>query len=53
MMMKELLEQLLTSLGKVEVRGRDNLDILLGCMMAIERAIEQLDAPAVKEDTNG
>ena len=51
--MKEFLEQLKASLNKIEVRGKDNLDILLGCMMAIERAIEQLDSPAVEEDKDG
>ena len=49
--MKEFLEQLLTSLGKIEVKGWDNLDILLGCIMAVKRAIDQLDAPADEEDT--
>ena len=52
--MKEFLEQLMTSLGKIEVKGRDNLDILLGCIMAVERAIDQLDAPAeTEEEDNG
>ena len=50
--MKEFLEHLLNSLAKVEVRGKDNLDILLGCIMAIEQAIEQIDAPP-EEENNG
>lgn len=49
--MKEFLSNLLKSLDKIEVKGRDNMDIMLGCMMAIEQAIAQLDAPT--EETNG
>ena len=51
--MKEFLETLLASLGEVEVKGRANLDILLGCMMAIEKAIAQLNETETKEETNG
>ena len=40
--MKEFLEKLLKSLNELEVKGRDNIDILLGCMMAVENAIEQI-----------
>lgn len=48
--MKEFLENLYASLDSLTVKGRDNLDILLGCMMAIERQIAILDAPP-KEET--
>lgn len=40
--MTEFLTCLLTSLERIEVKGKNNLDILLGCMMAIENAIDQL-----------
>ena len=33
------LEQLLTELDEVEVKGRQKVDTLLGCMMAIESII--------------
>ena len=33
--------QLLESLNRIEVKGKDNLDILLGCMMAIEGKIAE------------
>lgn len=33
------LEQLLTELDEVEVKGRQNVDTLLGCMMAIDAII--------------
>ena len=42
--MKELLENLLKSLDRIEVKGKNNLDILLGCIMAIERMIAKIEA---------
>ena len=46
--MEDFLNTLLKSLNQIEVRGRQNLDVLLGCIMAIENAIEQL--PKEEED---
>lgn len=40
------LRALLSELDEVEVKGRQNVDTLLGCMMAIEAIIG-------KEDANG
>ena len=51
--MKEFLERLLQSLNEIEVKGKANIDILLGCMMAIEKAIAQLNETETKEETNG
>ena len=60
--MKEFLGTLLNSLGSIEVRGRDNLDTLLGCMLAVERMIAELEAAEAaaadpkdetEEDDNG
>ena len=48
--MKDFLRQLLTSLEQVEVRGKHNLDIMLGCMMAIEQAIKKMETPEQEED---
>lgn len=42
--MNEFLHALLSSLNCIEVKGKDNLDTLLGCMMAIERKIAELDS---------
>lgn len=50
MTMKDFLMQLLTSLEQVEVKGKHNMDILLGCMMAIERAIEQMNESKEEQD---
>ena len=41
--MKEFLERLLQSLNEIEVKGKTNIDILLGCMMAVEQAIKQME----------
>ena len=40
--MEEFLRSLLRSLDQLEVRGRENLDIVLGCMMAIEQVLTQI-----------
>lgn len=40
--MEEFLKQLLTTLNQLEVKGKTNLDYLLGAIVAIESAIEQL-----------
>lgn len=40
--MEEFLTSLLRSLNEIEVKGKQNIDILLGCMMAIETKIKQL-----------
>lgn len=51
--MKDFLNQLLQSLNLIEVKGKTNMDILLGCIMAIEQAIEQLSAPQPEPDGAG
>lgn len=42
--MRDFLNTLLASLDTLEVKGKQNLDVLLGCMMAVEKAIAQLEA---------
>ena len=34
--MKEIFDKLIYSLGRVEVRGKENMDILLGCIPTLE-----------------
>lgn len=53
--MKEFLDQLLSSLNQIEVKGKSNMDILLGCIMAVEKAIGQINASAKdkEEEDNG
>jgi len=43
--MREFLNTLLASLNTIEVKGKNNIDVLLGCMMAIEQQIAALDEP--------
>lgn len=45
--MKDFLEKLLASLNQVEVKGKANMDILLGCMFAIEKKIDTLKEESV------
>lgn len=47
--MIEFLKTLLSSLNGIEVKGRANMDILLGCIMAVERMINKIEA----EETTG
>ena len=35
--MKEIFDKLIYSLGLVEVRGKENMDILLGCIQTLEQ----------------
>ena len=32
-----MLDQLANSLEQIEIKGRDNIDIMLGCMIAIDK----------------
>lgn len=42
--MIDFLNMLLKSLNSIEVKGKDNMDILLGCIFAIEQKISEIDA---------
>lgn len=35
--MKDIFDKLIFSLGRVEVRGKENMDILLGCIQTLEQ----------------
>lgn len=48
--MKEFLIMLLRSLNNIEVKGKDNMDVLLGCMMAIENKIAEINEEQNKDD---
>lgn len=51
--METFLKTLLESLNRIEVKGKENIDILLGCMMAIENAINELENPQAEEENDG
>lgn len=42
--MKEFLYTLLRSLERIEVKGKDNLEIVIGCIYAIEGKIAEIEA---------
>ena len=47
--MKEFLNTLLKSLNMIEVKGKGNIDILLGCIMATEQMIAKLSEEKEEE----
>lgn len=38
--MEQMIRKVISTLDRVEVRGRENLDRLLGCMQALEKIAE-------------
>lgn len=40
--MEQLIRQVLATLDTVEVKGRDNMDKVLGCMQALEKIADAL-----------
>lgn len=52
--MEDFLKKILASLNSIEVKGRENMDYLLGAIMAIETMINQLNEPTEEaEENNG
>ena len=51
--MKELLQKLKITLNQVEVRGQNNLDMMLGCLLTIDKAIAEMDGQGAKETEGG
>ena len=49
----EMLKTLELSLGSIEVRGKENLDLLLGSIMAVEKMISMLDNQKKEENEDG
>lgn len=49
--MEEKLKAILGTLEKIDVRGRDNMDRMLGCILTLEQMIHELEEP--KEGENG
>lgn len=40
--MLQIIKSLIITLEKVEVRGKDNLDMLLGCIQTLEKLLETI-----------
>lgn len=52
--MEEFLKKVLASLNCIEVKGRENMDYLLGAIIAIESMLNQIEAqkvPTVNTET--
>lgn len=52
--MEQFLKSLLISLNSIEVKGRENMDYLLGAIIAIESMLNQIEAqkvPTVNTET--
>lgn len=50
--MESILKNLILTLGKIEVRGKDNLDRLLGCIQTLEKLLKACcEAKAEMEET--
>ena len=49
----DTIQAIISTLNKIEVHGKDNLDMLLGCIMLLERMITapEEDKPEEKEVT--
>ena len=40
--MEELIRKVLATLDKVEVKGKDNIDHMLGCMLTLEKIADAM-----------
>lgn len=56
----KMIHKVISTLNAVEVRGRNNLDMMLGCIDALEQVASNLECAAAaaaenktKEDSNG
>lgn len=46
----ETLKKVVATLGSIEVHGKNNLDMLLGCIMALEQIDAQMKQEAKKKE---
>lgn len=49
--MIDFLNMLLKSLNSIEVKGKENMDVVLGCIFAVEGKIAELTAPETEGET--
>lgn len=51
----ELIKMVITTLDTIEVKGRDNMDKLLGCINALETVVQssEIQNKLNKEEANG
>ena len=48
---KKLLRNIINTLESIEIKGRDNMDKLLGCINALESMIKLMEAERKSEET--
>lgn len=48
--MKDFLETLLKTLNQIEVKGKDNVNYLLGCICAVEKVLNDMETQEEKTD---
>lgn len=46
----EQIKKIIATLGNIEVHGKNNLDMLLGCIMALEQIDAQMKQEAKKKE---
>lgn len=51
--MEQFVDNLLLSLNSLEVKGEDNLNILLGCILAVKKLKAELSKSKETEEENG
>lgn len=49
----DIITAVIQTLDRVEVRGKPNLDMLLGCINALERLAKELEKEETKEVAHG
>lgn len=50
--METFLRKILASLNSIEVKGRENMDYLLGAIIAVEAMLNQMNEREEAEDSN-
>lgn len=48
-MTEQTIKAMINTLNQMEVKGKDNLDRLLGCIMVLEKALNEMNAPKKPE----
>lgn len=47
----DTIKMIISTLNKIEVHGKDNLDMLLGCIMLLERMSTQSQEQSAEEES--
>lgn len=52
-MYSDIIKAVVQTLNQIEVKGKHNLDMLLGCINALEKTAMEMEKETVKEVPNG